>query len=89
MAGLATGASAEPNTLVVRHGYEERAWLIADAPETYYLTGFYRPYPLVLVRLARIERDALRDLLSVSWRLTLPKARRGLRPRRRSTAHET
>jgi len=30
----------------------------------------------VLVRLSRIDRDALRDLLSVSRRLTLPKARR-------------
>ena len=76
MAGLATHPSAEPDTLVVRVGYEEREWLIEDAPETYYLTDYYRSYPLVLVRLSRIERDALRDVLSVSWRLTLPKARK-------------
>ena len=75
MAGLATHPSAEPDTLVVRAGYEERERLIEDAPETYYLTDFYRRYPLVLVRLARIDRDALRDVLSVSWRLTSPKAR--------------
>jgi hypothetical protein len=31
----------------------------------------------VLVRLSRIDRDALRDLLSVSRRLTLPKTRQG------------
>ena len=30
--------------------------------------------PLVLVRLARVDRDALHDLLSVSWRLTAAKA---------------
>ena len=76
MAGLATHPSAEPDTLVVRAGYEEREWLIADAPETYYLTDYYRRYPLVLARLSRIERDALRDLLSVSWRLTSAKARK-------------
>ena len=76
MAGLATHPSAEPDTLVVRAGYEEREWLIADAPETYYLTDYYRHYPLVLARLSRIERDALRDLLSVSWRLTSAKARK-------------
>ena len=70
MAGLATHPSAEPDTLVVRAGYEERDLLIEDAPETYYLTDYYRPYPLVLVRLSRIEPDALRDLLSVSWRMT-------------------
>jgi hypothetical protein len=82
MAGLATHPSAEPDTLVVRAGYEERDWLIEDAPETYYLTDYYRSYPLVLVRLARIDRDALHDLLSVSWRLTLAKTRK--RPSTRS-----
>ena len=46
-----------------------------DAPETYYLTEHYRKHPVVLVRLSQIDRDALRDLLSTSWRLTLPKAR--------------
>src|SRR6266849_11010682 len=76
MAGLATHPSAEPDTLVVRAGYEERQWLIEDAPETYYLTDYYRRYPLVLVRLSRIDRDALRDVLSVSWRLTPAKTRR-------------
>lgn len=76
MAGLATHPSAEPGTLVVRHGLEEREWLIEDAPETYYLTDYYRRYPLLLVRLSQIEPDALRDVLSVSWRLTLAKSRR-------------
>jgi hypothetical protein len=83
MAGLATHPSAEPGTLVVRHGLEERERLIEDAPETYYLTDYYRPYPLILTRLSRIEPDALRDLLSVSWRLTMTKIRkRGERGRR-------
>jgi hypothetical protein len=82
MAGLATHRSAEPETLVIRSGFEERAWLMQDAPETYYLTDYYRSYPLVLVRLSRIDRDALRDLLSVSWRLTLAKTRRRGRARR-------
>ena len=55
---------------------EERELLLEDAPDTYYLTDYYRRYPLVLVRLARIDLDALRDLLSVSWRLTAEKARK-------------
>lgn len=75
MAGLATHPSAEPDTLVVRCGHEEREWLIEDAPGTYYVTDYYRRYPLVLARLSRIDRDALRDLLSVSWRLTKKKTR--------------
>jgi hypothetical protein len=81
MAGLATHRSAEPETLVVRVGFEERGWLLEDAPETYYLKDYYRSYPVVLVRLSRIDRDALHDLLSVSWRLTLAKTRKRGRTR--------
>ena len=74
MAGLATHRSADPETLVVRVSVEERQWLMEDAPETYYVTDYYEKYPLVLVRLSRIDPDALRDLLSVSWRLGAAKA---------------
>jgi hypothetical protein len=74
MAGLAMHHSAEPDTLVVRVGFEEREWLLEDAPDTYYVTDFYRSNPVVLVRLSKVDRDALHDLLSVSWRLTLAKA---------------
>jgi hypothetical protein len=76
MAGLAMHRSAESGTLVVRTGFEQREGLVADAPETYYLTEYYRKHPVVLVRLSAISHDALRDLLSVSWRLTLAKVRR-------------
>jgi hypothetical protein len=87
MAGLATHPSAEQDTLVVRHGLEERERLIEDAPETYYLTDYYRPYPLILARLSRIEPDALRDLLSVSWRLTVAKIRKRGEPGRRDPSY--
>jgi hypothetical protein len=75
MAALATHPSAEAGTLVVRYDVEEREWLIADAPVTYYVTDYYRPHPVVLVRLSHIDRGALHDLLSVSRRLTLAKVR--------------
>jgi hypothetical protein len=75
MAGLAMHHSAEPETLVVRASFEERQWLIEDAPETYYVTDYYRNHPVVLARLARLDRDALHDLLMMSWRLTVPKTR--------------
>lgn len=81
MAGLATHASAEPDTLVVRMRVEERQWLLDDAPETYYLTDYYRHHPIVLVRLACVDREALHDLLSVSRRLTLEKTRKRGRSR--------
>jgi hypothetical protein len=76
MAGLATHPSAEPDTLVVRVALEERACLLEDAPDTYYVTDYYRSYPIVLVRLSHVNEDALRDLLSVSRRLTVAKARK-------------
>jgi hypothetical protein len=40
---------------------EDREMLVEDAPETYYLTDYYRSYPLVLVRLSRVDQDALHD----------------------------
>jgi hypothetical protein len=82
VAGLALHRSAEPDTLVVRCGFEEREWLLEDAPEIYYLTDYYRSYPLVLVRLARVDRNALHDMLSVSRRLALAKARKRARAAR-------
>jgi len=75
MASLATHPSAEPATLVVRADLEQRDALLEEAPDTYYLTDYYRRYPLVLARLRRLDRDALHDLLSMSRRLTLSKRR--------------
>ncbi len=85
MAGLAVHPSAEPGTLVVRCDHDERERLIEDAPETYYMTDYYRPYPLVLVRLSQVGADALRDVLSVSWRMTAAKIRPPNRTPRRRT----
>lgn len=79
MAGLATHESAEAGSLVIRAEFEQRALLIEDAPDTYYITEYYEKYPIVLARLSQLNRDALHDLLSVSWRLTLPKTRRAKR----------
>ena len=49
---MAAHKSAEPETLVVRIDFDQRDALIAEAPETYYLTDHYRGYPSVLVRLS-------------------------------------
>jgi hypothetical protein len=73
MAGMASHPSAEPGSLVVRTDLETRELLLEDAPETYYVTGYYAPYPVVLVRLSHIDRAALRDLLAASWRLAMKK----------------
>jgi hypothetical protein len=77
MAGLAMHASAEPDTLVVRTEFEEREGLLEDAPGTYYVTDYYRRYPVVLVRLSLLNREVLRELLAGSWRMTVEKRRNG------------
>ena len=76
LAGIATDESADADTLVVRMEHEQRQYLLEDAPETYYVTDHYERQPVVLVRLEQLEHDALRDLLSVSWRLAMKKGKR-------------
>src|SRR5262245_33261926 len=60
--------SAEPGSIVVSIDFDDRAELIATAPETYYVTNHYVNYPCVLVRLSQIRSDALRDLLLMGWK---------------------
>ncbi len=62
--------SAEPNSLVVKIAREQRAKLMAADPDVYYVTDHYADYPTVLVRMTRIRRSALRDLLNLAWQLT-------------------
>lgn len=81
LAGLAMHASVEPDTLVVRMELDDRDALIDDAPDVYYVTEYFRPHPVVLVRLQRLSPAALSDLLAVSWRLAMKK----VRPRRVAT----
>ena len=76
LAGIATDESADADTLVVRMEHEERQYLLEDAPDTYYVTAHYERHPVVLVRMEVLEQDALRDLLSVSWRLAMKKGKR-------------
>ena len=67
--------SAEPNTLAVRIDFDQRAELIAADPSVYYVTDHYVNYPTVLVRLSRIERSALTDLLGMAWRFVSAKTK--------------
>jgi hypothetical protein len=75
VAGLASHRTAEPESLVVRIDLADREHLLEDAPEAYYVTPYYQPYPVVLVRLAQVNRDALKDLLQMSLRLASSKTR--------------
>ena len=67
--------SVEPNTLAVRIDFDQRAELIGAEPSVYYVTDHYVNYPTVLVRLSRIDRNSLRDLLGMAWRFVSSKTK--------------
>ncbi len=60
-------------SLVVKIDKDERSMRMKAEPETYYITDHYLNYPWILVRLATVAPDDLRDLLEEAWRLSAPK----------------
>jgi len=80
---IPTNKSAEPDSLAVRIDFDQRAELLSGAPDVYYVTDHYLNYPMVLVRLSRIQEDALRDLLGAAWRFVTAKTPGGKRPIRK------
>jgi hypothetical protein len=65
--------------LVVRISPAEREQLISEKPDTYYLTDHYAGYPMVLVRLSRLNRKSLQDLLERSLQFSIAKASKSVR----------
>jgi hypothetical protein len=80
---LAVHRSADPGSLAIRLDFDQRDELIAAEPKTYYLTDHYVNYPVVLVRLARVRQDALRDLLLMAWRFVSATGTRRVGRRKR------
>jgi hypothetical protein len=66
LACVPVNRSAEPGSLAVRIGFDDRAELLAAAPDVYYVTDHYLNYNAVLVRLSRVTPDVLRDLLGMA-----------------------
>jgi len=63
LACIPINKSAEANSIAVRIDPEQRAELLREHPETYYITDHYAPHPIVLIRLAKITRADLKELL--------------------------
>jgi hypothetical protein len=74
LACLPSHRSAEPGSLVARVDFDDRAKLLTADPDVYYVTDHYVGYTSVLVRLARIHRDVLRDLLGMAYKFVTPTA---------------
>jgi len=66
LACVPVNRSAEPASLVLRVDFDDRAELLDSDPSVYYVTDHYVGYSAVLVRLSRINPDALRDLLRLA-----------------------
>ena len=56
------------NAIVIRTPPEQREELMAGDPEKYFITDHYRDYPWMLVSLAKVSVDELRDLLNMAHR---------------------
>src|SRR5580658_6704330 len=74
LACIPSHRSAEPDSLVVRLDFDDRAELLAAAPDVYYLKDHYVGYSAVLVRLSRVNPDVLRDLLGMAHKFVTRNA---------------
>ena len=72
LACIPTNNSAEPNSIVVHIDPEQRAELLREHPDIYYITDHYAPHSTVLVRLSKITRSDLRELLRDARRFVMP-----------------
>lgn len=86
IACIASHKSAEPGTLVLRTTFEQREAMIAEEPEMYYLKPHYETFPVVLVRLSRVSRDAMKDLLAGAFRVISDESAKKKRPASRRAA---
>jgi|SRR5580698_8127119 hypothetical protein len=75
--------SAEPGSLAVRVGFDDRAELLTAAPDVYYVTDHYMDYNAVLVRLSRVTPDILKDLLGMAHKFVTADAAPPSRSRHR------
>ncbi|HET9832817.1 MAG TPA: MmcQ/YjbR family DNA-binding protein [Vicinamibacterales bacterium] len=85
--GIPIHKSAEPNSLMIHVDAAVRDEMIAEQPELYYTAAHYENYPCVLVRLSKLRRDVLEDLLRMSHQfVTQRRSRAARRPRARVRA---
>jgi hypothetical protein len=76
LACIPVNRSAEPDSLAVRVDFDDRADLLAEQPDVYYVTDHYVGYNMVLVRFSRVGPDVLRDLLGMAHKFVTRNAAR-------------
>ena len=63
---------AEGGLVVFVGDLEEKEALLASDAGKFFTTPHYDGYPIVLVHLAAVDEDELRELITDSWRLKAP-----------------
>ena len=81
---MAINKSAEPNSLGLHCDFATRDAMIEEQPEIYYTASHYENYPCVLVRLSRVKREVLEDLLRMSHTFVSTQAKSKAKRRRRT-----
>jgi hypothetical protein len=54
--------------LIMKSAIVERDLLVQFEPEKYFITDHYVPFDYVLVRMANVDKDEIRDLFHKAWR---------------------
>jgi len=60
--------------LVLRIDRDSRALLMEIAPDVFHIIDHYRNYPAMLIRIGKVKRAQLRELLKQTWQAQAPKA---------------
>jgi hypothetical protein len=66
--------SEAEGAFAIRCDFLDRQILLQAHPQAFFVTDHYQNYPMVLVRLDKIRRDELVDLLERAWRAVAPAA---------------
>jgi hypothetical protein len=66
----------DPEILAVKTSPINREYLLQADPKVFFITDHYRDYPIVLIRLSRVGRRQLAEVLEEAWRQVAPKRMR-------------
>ena len=60
-------------TVAVRVDFLDRDVLLEADPAAFFLTDHYRPYPWILIRLAKVRHASALEVLERAWRKVAPR----------------
>lgn len=75
LAGKFFARLRDDDTVLVVHlrSFEDRDGLLENEPAAFFTTDHYRNYPTVLIRLARVSKRVLNEVLMDAWRRGAPR----------------